>query len=156
PVTVEGWSEMGYVHPDHMPLVKRSVSRALASTRTTLLSPFDPVVRFRPMAHELFGFEYGIETYTPAVKRRYGYFVLPILHNGRLVGRLDPKAHRQSELFEVKAIYLERDVAITDELVFTLAMTLRECATWHRTPDVAIRWSDPPELAERLREALSR
>ena len=77
---------------------------------TTLLSPFDPVVWDRRRALELFGFDYRIECYTPAPKRRYGYFTLPILHRGALIGRLDPKAHRKDGIFEVKALYIEPGV----------------------------------------------
>ena len=65
-------------------------------------------------ALELFGFEYKIEVYTPAARRRYGYYSLPILHNGALVGRLDAKAHRKQGTFEVKAIHLEPDAQIND------------------------------------------
>ena len=74
----------------------------MQSELTTLLSPFDPIVADRRRAGELFGFDYQIECYTPAAKRRYGYFSLPILHRGALVGRLDPKAHRKQGIFEVK------------------------------------------------------
>src|SRR3712207_130826 len=91
---VEGWEEPAYVHPENAALA-RAVSGGTRSTVTTLLSPFDPVVWDRARALELFGFEYRIEVYTPAAKRRYGYYSLPILHRGALVGRLDAKAHRK-------------------------------------------------------------
>ena len=129
---------------------------ALPTTRTTLLSPFDPVVSDRDRAQTLFGFTYRIETYTPAPKRRYGYFTLPILHRGQMVGRLDPKAHRREGMFEVKAVHLEPDVPVTDALVAELAGTLQACAAWHRTPEVIVRASDPPELAPRLQASLAR
>ena len=63
---------------------------------TTLLSPFDPMVWDRSRARQLFGFDYSIECYLPAAKRRYGYFCLPLLWRGQLVGRADAKAHRQA------------------------------------------------------------
>jgi uncharacterized protein YcaQ len=146
-VEVEGWDGPGYVHPASLPLVERALAGDLAPTRTTLLSPFDPVVWDRARALELFGFDYRIECYTPAPKRRYGYFSLPILHRGALVGRLDAKAHRAAGRFEVKTLHLEPGVPITDQLVADLADALRACAAWHRTPEVEVRWSDPPELA---------
>ena len=71
---------------------------------TTLLSPFDPVVWDRARALELFGFDYKIEVYTPAARRRYEYYSLPIVHHGVLVGGLDAKAHRKQGLFEVRAL----------------------------------------------------
>jgi hypothetical protein len=156
PVAVEGWDDDAYVHRDHMGLAEQAAAGALKPTRTTLLSPFDPVVGDRARAQELFGFHYRIETYTPAVRRRYGYFTLPILHRDALIGRLDPKAHRKEGLFEIKALHLEPGVAVTEELVADLAQALRECADWHGTPEVVVRQSDPPEIAARLQVLLAR
>ena len=155
PVAVEGWDEEAYVHRDNLGLAEQADAGALNPTRTTLLSPFDPVVSDRGRARELFGFEYRIEVYTPAARRRYGYYSLPILHRGALVGRLDPKAHRKEGLFEIKALHLEPGVPVTEELVAELAGALRECAVWHGTPEVVVRQSDPPELAARLAALLA-
>jgi uncharacterized protein len=149
-VEVEGWNEPAYLHREHRELADQAASGALQAARTTLLSPFDPVTCDRNRARELFGFNYRIETYTPAEQRRYGYFTLPILHRDRLVGRLDPKAHRREGVFEVRALHLEPDVPLADELVAALAAALRECAVWHGTPQVAVRRSEPPELAAAL------
>src|SRR5207248_11189411 len=101
--------------------MEQAAEGTLESTVTTLFSPFDPVVSNRERARELFGFDYRIETYTPAAQRRYGYFTLPILHRGSLVGRLDPKAQRREGLFEVRALHLEPDTPITDSLLSELA-----------------------------------
>ncbi len=127
----------------------------MRSSVTTLLSPFDPIVWDRARALELFGFDYKIEVYTPAARRRYGYYCLPILHDGDLVGRLDAKAHRKKGLFEVKAIHLEPDAPVGDELVSSIAGALRRCAEWHDTPEILVRWSDPPELSDALESALN-
>lgn len=151
---VEGWRDPVYIHPDNLPLAWAAAEGALRSTVTTLLSPFDPVVWDRRRALELFGFDYRIECYTPASKRRYGYFTLPILHRGALVGRLDPKAHRKDGIFEVKALYLEPGVVSDDELATDLAVTLRSCAAWHGTPEVVVRFCDPPGFGESLMHAL--
>lgn len=154
-VQVEGCSAQLYVHRDNQDLARQAAEGALASTVTTLLSPFDPVVSNRGRARELFGFHYQIETYTPAERRRFGYYSLPILHRGSLVGRLDAKAHRRDGLFEVKSIHLEESVPVTDVLVTELAGTLRACARWHGTPEVAVRRSDPPDFASALGAALA-
>ena len=146
--------EPAYVHPEKARLAEEVLSGRLRSSVTTLLSPFDPVVWDRARASELFGFDYKIEVYTPAARRRYGYYSLPILHDGALVGRLDAKAHRKDGLFEVKAAHLEPGVPVSEELVVSLAGVLRACASWHATPDVVVRHSDPPELAEALRSTL--
>jgi uncharacterized protein len=151
---VEGWEEPAYVHPENARLAEKVFSGGLLSTVTTLLSPFDPVVWDRARALELFGFAYKIEVYTPAARRRYGYYSLPILHRGALVGRLDAKAYRKDGVFEVKAMHLEPGVPVDDDLVSGLAGTLRDCADWHGTPDVLVSRSDPPDLAEPLRSAI--
>jgi uncharacterized protein len=147
-------NEPAYVHPDNATLAENVLSNELQSSVTTLLSPFDPIVWDRARASELFGFDYKIEVYTPAARRRYGYYSLPILHNGALVGRLDAKAHRKQNVFEVKAIHLEPDVPVNDDLISGLAGALRDCAGWHGTPEILVRRSDPSELTETLRSTL--
>jgi uncharacterized protein YcaQ len=146
--------EPAYVHPDNAGLAEATVSGELRPSLTTLLSPFDPVVWDRARASELFGFEYRIEVYTPAARRRYGYYSLPILHRGALVGRLDAKAHRKEGLFEVRALHLEPGVPATEDLVAGLGGALRGCADWHGTPGILVRHSDPPGLPEPLHAAV--
>jgi hypothetical protein len=83
--------------------------------RTALLSPFDPVVRDRVRMQDLFEFDYVLEMYKPAAKRRWGYFALPILHGDRLVGKLDATADRKAGRLFVDAVH--------EDLPFTSAMT---------------------------------
>lgn len=145
---------VAYLHPNHLDLATVAAAGDLSPSRTTLLTPFDPIVWHRRRGLELFDFFYQIECYTPAPKRRYGYFSLPILHRGALVGRLDAKAHRRDGTFEVKALHLEPGVKPTNDLATALAGTLRDCAAWHRTPEVTVVQTDPPEFAKRLMTAL--
>lgn len=152
---VEGWDGPAYIHPANRALAEVAAAGALTPGLTTLLSPFDPLIWDRARTLAMFGFDYRIECYTPAPKRRYGYFTLPILHRGMLVGRLDPKAHRKEGIFEVKALYLEPGVSVTDDLVAALAGTLRACAAWHKTPDIVIRRSEPEDVAARLHAMLA-
>ncbi len=148
-VKVEGWPDPGYVHSDHALLLANPPRPILTSP----LSPFDPLVWHRERARAMFNFDYTIECYTPAARRRYGYFTLPILRRDKLIGRLDAKAHRLERRFVVRALYLERGVAPCEELVSDLAGSLRECAKWHRTPEVVIDRSDPPGLAAAVQRA---
>jgi uncharacterized protein YcaQ len=154
-VGVEGFDTPAYIHPDQLSLLEEVVAGQRESTLTALLSPFDPLVWDRQRARELFAFDYMIECYTPAPKRRYGYFTLPILHRGRLVGRLDPKAHRSQGIFEIKALHLEPGVPVSQDLIADLADVLRRLAAWHGTPEVVVRRSDPPEAAALLAAACS-
>jgi uncharacterized protein YcaQ len=151
---VEGLEGPAYVHPDRLGLLEEAASGKRGATLTTLLSPFDPLTWDRQRARELFDFDYMIECYTPAPKRRYGYFALPILHRGRLVGRLDPKAHRAEGVFEIKSIHLERAVTGSEDFIADLAACLRRLAAWHGTPEVVVRHSNSPRFAARLRAAL--
>ncbi|QDE41675.1 winged helix-turn-helix domain-containing protein [Luteibacter pinisoli] len=152
-VEVDGWDDPGYVHADHGELLAQAASSTLRATRTTLLSPFDPVVWDRARAQDLFNFEYTLECYTPAAKRRFGYYALPILHRGRLVGRVDAKAQRSAGLFQVLGVWLEEDVVLTPALVEGIALALCECAAWHGTPRVAIEGASPKGLAAQLNKA---
>jgi uncharacterized protein YcaQ len=101
----------------------------------------------------MFDFEYTIECYTPAPKRRYGYFVLPILHRGRLVGRLDAKAHRDAGVFEVKALFLEPGVSPEPALVQAVAGAIADTARWHGTPEIRLGSTRPAAMARLLRAA---
>jgi len=151
---VAGWDAPGYVHRDHAGLLEKARAGRLRATHTALLSPFDPLVWDRERLRGMFGFDYRIECYVPAAKRRHGYYVLPILHRGRLVGRLDAKAHRVEGVFEVKALFLEDDVAPTPRLLEDLAATLAATARWHGTPRVRLGRCRPASLAAPLRAAL--
>ncbi len=151
---VEGWGTPGYAHPDRLPLLQRAAAGEIHPQVTTLLSPFDPLIWDRKRLKALFDFDYTIECYLPQAKRRYGYFTLPVLHGNRLVGRLDPKAHRKEGLFEVKALHLEPGVALDEGLLEALTGALRRVAAWHKTPEVVVRMSDPPDAAERLNSRL--
>jgi len=153
-VDVAGWNAPGYAHRDHRDALSAAMAGRLRATRTVLLSPFDPVVWDRERASAMFGFDYRIECYTPAPKRRYGYYVLPILHRGRIAGRLDAKAHRADGVFEVKALYLEPGVAATPELAVPLAAAIAQCASWHATPAVRITCSEPKSFRRELQRAL--
>lgn len=152
PVRVEDWKQDAFVHRDVVALIDDAASGALASTVTTLLSPFDPVVWDRKRANALFGFDYAIECYIPAAKRKYGYFVLPILSRGRLVGRVDAKAHRAQRIFEVKSLHLEPGVRVSGRLANDLRRALQRCADWHGAPQLDIG-AAPAELKARLSDA---
>ena len=134
PVRVEGWQHGAFVHASLADELARAQAGSLNATHPAVLSPFDPLVWDRKRASELFGFDYRIECYTPAPKRQYGYFVLPLLRRGKLVGRLDAKAHRKEGVFEVKSLYLEPGVRVTASLAQDLEKALQKLAQWHQTP----------------------
>jgi uncharacterized protein YcaQ len=98
------------------------------SPRTALLSPFDRLVFDRVRAREIFGFEYIVEMYKPAAKRRWGYFALPILHGDRLVGKLDAAVDRRAGVLRVNAIH--EDVVFGTDIAEDVHAEIRDLATW--------------------------
>ncbi|RFO97490.1 hypothetical protein DIC66_06350 [Rhodoferax lacus] len=153
-VAVEGWSVPAYVHSNQSALLKKALAGKLEATHTALLSPFDPIVWDRERALTLFGFDYRLECYTPEAKRIHGYFVLPILCRGELIGRLDAKAHRAEGVFEVKALHAQAGCAWTDAQTIDVAAAIQRCANWHATPQVKISHTRPGKLGAALRRAL--
>lgn len=153
-VAVEGWDAPGYVHTSHAALLKKASAGKLQATHTALLSPFDPVVWDRERASTLFDFDYRLECYTPEEKRVYGYFVLPILCRGELIGRLDAKAHRAEGVFEVRALYAQPGLVWTNDHLTDVAQAIQRSADWHGTPQVRITRTQPAKLAAPLRRAL--
>jgi uncharacterized protein len=153
-IQVQGMTECAYVHPDHAALLNGAANDALKPSHCTVLSPFDPLVWDRERALKLFNFDYRIECYTPEAKRKYGYFTLPILVRGELVGRLDAKAHRASGVFEVRALHLEPEVVVGDGLAEDIVDAVVRCANWHQTPTVTFTQASPSKFLLNLRRAL--
>ncbi|WP_265670108.1 winged helix-turn-helix domain-containing protein [Klebsiella grimontii] len=129
PVNVETLGEM-WLHRDALTLLESSPAGRLAASHSAVLSPFDPVVWDRKRAEQLFSFTYRLECYTPAPKRQYGYFVLPLLHQGRLVGRMDSKMHRKTGVLEIIALWLEEGVKVTSGLEKGLKRAIDDFALW--------------------------
>jgi hypothetical protein len=126
---VEGWDE-----PAYLSATARCPRRIECAA---LLSPFDPVVWFRPRAERLFNFNYRIEIYVPAAKRKWGYYVLPFLVDGEIVARVDVKADRQASRLLVLFAYKENGV---DRLLCAhrLAAELRGLQVWLNLSDIKI------------------
>jgi uncharacterized protein len=99
-----------YVHADDLPLLER-LEAGDWRPRTTLLSPFDNLIINRERTERLFGFHYRMESYVPKAARRYGYYVLPVLHGDRLIGRVDPAIDRARGRLVVNAVHAEPDAA---------------------------------------------
>ncbi|HEX9018338.1 MAG TPA: crosslink repair DNA glycosylase YcaQ family protein, partial [Anaerolineaceae bacterium] len=153
-IAVEGWKDAWYIHPDNRTLLESALNGAITPRYTTLLSPFDPLIWDRERARVLFNFDFSLECYLPQPKRHYGYFVLPILHAGQLIGRLDAKAHRKGGRFEVRALYLEPAAPLNEETAAAVAAAIQRCADWHATPRVEILRSDPPVFAGMVQRCL--
>lgn len=131
-VEVEGQTDTFLARPEDL----EGIEDLPAPRGTTLLSPFDSLLWQRRRAAELLGFAYKVEIYVPPPKRVYGYYCMPILHDGRLVGRLDPKLHRDRGVLEIKSIHLEPGMAETAELRAGLDDALEDLATFVGATDI--------------------
>ena len=120
--SIDGVRGTWYVHRELLEPARRFRGR------TTLLSPFDPLVYDRKRAQELWSFRYKLEIYVPAAKREFGYFVLPILHRDRLVGRIDPLFDRKANVLRVRQVYAEEGA--TEDAGAAIANAIQELARW--------------------------
>jgi uncharacterized protein YcaQ len=119
-----------------------------------ILSPFDNLVILRDRLRRLFDFDYTVECYVPAAKRKYGYFVLPVLWGEKLVGRLDAKAERKERRLVIKLVRLEPTFGFDDEFIHALARKLREFMIFNNCDSVRIEKAIPVSLARSLKTAL--
>ena len=142
-VEVEDWQEPGYLSASAR--LPRSIDGA------SLLSPFDPVVWYRPRAERLFDFHYRIEIYVPAAKRKWGYYVLPFRLGDRIVARVDLKADRKLGQLQVLAAHEEPGVPVAD-VADALAAELRALSEWLSLD--TIRVSRKGSLARALADAI--
>jgi uncharacterized protein YcaQ len=118
--TVEGTPGTWRVHPAYVGLP--------FDGRTALLSPFDQLIHNRVRAEQLFDFEYYLEMYKPKDKRRWGYFALPVLHDDRLVGKLDATADRKAGVLVVNAVH--EDVRFSTATTAAVRREVDDLATW--------------------------
>lgn len=142
------------VQRDNLKLLERAAAGEIRPQRTTFLNPFDNLWWAQGRDEAFWGFRQRLEAYTPAPKRIYGYFCLPILHKDQLVGRFDPKLERKGGLLRLKALYLEPGVAPDDELVSDVAVAMRDFLAFHGAKDVVIENSQLVEFGEKLMKSL--
>jgi len=147
PVRVEGWKQPAFAPP--AALERTAVPRH----RPTFLSPFDNLIWERARTEQLYGFHQRLEIYTPAAKRRFGYYVLPLLARGRLAGRADVKLDRATSTLRVHALYFEPPVA--GEAAADAAAALASLAKHLGAAQVRVDRAEPRALAIPVRRALA-
>ncbi|MFJ8104167.1 winged helix-turn-helix domain-containing protein [Streptomyces sp. NPDC096132] len=143
PVTVEGWAKPAWADPEALNTPARG------RHRTTLLSPFDSLIWERARTERIFGFTHRLEAYVPKPKRVHGYFAMPVLAGGRLVGRVDPA--REGRTLVARQVTLESPKAVP-----AVAEALVEAASWVDCMDVRVERVDAPELHDALTQEVTR
>jgi len=142
------------VHRDNLTLLERAADGAIKTERTTFLAPFDSLFWAWERDQRLWGFRQVLECYKRAPDRVYGYFCFPILHKDRLVGRFDPKLDRKSGVLHLNALYLEPGIEPDDELILSVAATMRDFLSWHGAKSLTIGMSEPGAFGDKLKSAL--
>jgi hypothetical protein len=163
-IAVEGPSLRWLALTRDLRALARAARTPAPSRGTTLLAPFDSLLWYRDRVARLFGFDYRIEVYTPGAERVHGYYTLPILHDGALIGRVDAKTHRAEHRLEVRHVHFEPwfaagDTPPTGEApvdrdagLAGVAEALRSLAVFVEADAIALRRVTP----RRLRSALAR
>ncbi|MER6845971.1 winged helix-turn-helix domain-containing protein [Streptomyces platensis] len=142
PVEVEGWGKPAWADPAALAAPPRG------RHRTTLLSPFDSLIWDRPRTERIFGFTHRLEAYVPRPQRIHGYFAMPLLAGGRLMGRVDPA--REGTTLVARQVSMQGPKAVTP-----MARALREAADWVSCDSVRVDRCDDGKLAAALRSELT-
>lgn len=123
------WKDTWYVHADDVPMLDW-LEAGNWEPRTTLLSPFDNLISDRSRTEQLFNFRFSFEVYVPKPKRKYGCYVMPILHGDRFIGRIDPVMDRKKKRLTINAVHAEPTAPKSQEAAQAVADTIEELGKW--------------------------
>ena len=166
-IRVEGLKGAWFALRRDLPALERAAGTPSTPRGTTFLSPFDSFLWHRERTSALFDFDYRIEVYVPEPKRRYGYYVLPLLHDGRFIGRADVKTHRRERRLEIRTLHFEpwfaRDAAAPldgwdpirrDAALAGAAESMRSLAAFVGAEKVALTRVTPVRMRSEVARAL--
>jgi uncharacterized protein YcaQ len=148
PVTIQDstthWPDTWYIHNDDLTTLEQLKAGSFQPA-TRLLSPFDNLICDRDRTELMFDFYYRTEIYTPKAKRQYGYYVMPILHGDKLIGRLDPKMDRKTHNLHIHAIHAEpgapETATQTAQTTTAITQAINSLATFLKAKEII--YSDP-------------
>ena len=138
-----------------LPTSMEQLSKSRAGSKLKILSPFDNLLIQRKRMQALFGFDYQIECYVPEAKRRYGYFSLPILWQGKLVARMDCKADRKKSVLHIRHLAVETGLTKTDAFLTALHKELRSFARFNNCSDLRLHQTTPANLKPALQSVIN-
>ncbi len=145
-VEVDGWDEPAFSTPELLAQLDKTVGQ-----RTVMLSPFDPLIWYRERMERIFGMYHRIEAYTPASKRIYGYFAMPVLAGDELIARVDPGREEKSTVFVAKTVTFEK-ASPSQAHIQGVASAIRESASWVSAQTIRIDTVVPTKAAAALRK----
>lgn len=142
------------IHPENIDLLEKAEGGQLKATRTTFLNPFDNLWWSLGRDELFWGFKQRLEAYTPAAKRIYGYYCLPILHKGKLIGRFDPKLDRKQGILNILSFYLEPGNSLSEQDLAEIAIVFRDFMAFHNAKEIVFHRSSPAGIGKRLMDAI--
>lgn len=151
PATVDG--EAGYFALADSEALFEELNGSFSAVH--ILSPFDNLIIDRRRTEKLFGFSYALECYTPKDKRRYGYFVLPVLLGDRFAARVDAKARRKEGVLALESVYLEDGIEDLEAFLSSLAVKLRDFARWNDCGSIRLVGFEPGKYRDLLSRNLT-
>jgi len=143
-----------FVHVDYLKQLT-AMKPASPKTPVKILTPFDNILRERYYPKSIWDFDYKIECYVPAKDRVYGYFVLPILDQNTLRGRVDAKVHRSTSQLELKALYIESPELLTESGLLRLQKGVQNFAKFHKCQEIVTGKILPKKHAAKVRGMLN-
>jgi uncharacterized protein YcaQ len=143
------WPGNWYIHVEELPLLDR-LTAGEWEPRTTLLSPFDNLICDRKRTEQLYNFHFRFEVYLPKAQRKYGCYVMPILHGDRLIGRIDPRMDRKKKKLMINAVYVEPDAPKSEETGQAVATAIGELAAFLGAEEIVYGERKPREWEKLL------
>jgi uncharacterized protein YcaQ len=134
--------------------LESSVGLKKRPARVYILSPFDNLIIQRERTQRLFGFDYALECYVPANKRKHGYFVLPILWGEEFAGRMDPKADRKKKTLLIHSLSFEKQFKVNDAFLTDLASRLWDLASFNGSSKITLKKVSPAGLKKVIMKSL--
>lgn len=146
-ITIPGSKDIYFALSDDLDTL---VSLKQSEPKVHILSPFDNAIILRDRIKKLFDFDYALECYLPAPKRKFGYFVLPLLWGEDFIGRMDVKAERKKQQLVIRKIFPEDGVTYSDEFIHSFTEKLRSFAEFNDCPKIIFQSKSPKELIQPL------
>ncbi|KPL06642.1 hypothetical protein AMJ86_07700 [bacterium SM23_57] len=153
PINIEGNTKTPYYTLTES--IEKSANLTPTASQVFLLSPFDNLIIQRNRTTRLFGFDYALECYVPPAKRKYGYYVLPILWGEQFVGRLDPKVDRRKKTLIIRHLILEPDFSPSGEFLSAFVGKLSDFSRFNQCEKIVLEKTTPSEMKEKLQRLMN-